>query len=171
MWTLSLTRIVRSNTSVPIPRVLDWSDDPSNPVGSEYVIMEHAPGIQLQQAWHKMDGPQRIQFIRSISTLMRSMTQLEFPAYGSIYFARSPILNRAQKVPLDQPFCIGPHCAPRYWDCTVGERRYYHLIKPNRGPCKTRSLEYTMYQLTANRGRHTVILLRPHRLWTISSPS
>ena len=27
--------------------ILDWSDNSSNPIGSEYIIMEHAAGVQL----------------------------------------------------------------------------------------------------------------------------
>ncbi|KAI9759312.1 MAG: hypothetical protein M4579_002441 [Chaenotheca gracillima] len=36
---------LRSNSSIPIPKIIDWSDDPSNEVGSEYIIMEHAVGV------------------------------------------------------------------------------------------------------------------------------
>ncbi|KAJ5826908.1 hypothetical protein N7447_003671 [Penicillium robsamsonii] len=42
-WRRSNTR----NTSIPIPEILDWSDDAVNIVGSEYIIMEHAAGIPL----------------------------------------------------------------------------------------------------------------------------
>jgi hypothetical protein len=41
--------LVRSQTKLPIPTVLEWNDDPSNVVGSEYIIMEHAKGVQLHQ--------------------------------------------------------------------------------------------------------------------------
>ena len=41
--------IIQSNTSIPIPKILDWSDDAANSVGSEYIIIEHIAGVQLQQ--------------------------------------------------------------------------------------------------------------------------
>lgn len=30
--------VVRAKTSLPIPKILDWNNDPSNPVGTEYII-------------------------------------------------------------------------------------------------------------------------------------
>lgn len=60
---------------------------------------------------------------------------IEFPAYGSMYFAHT-LLEAASKRSLDQEFCIGPHCGSRYWDCNVGESRYYDNTKLNQGPCK-----------------------------------
>ncbi len=45
---------VQSNTTVPTPKILDWSDDPLNAIGSEYIIMEHAASVQLHQKWPKM---------------------------------------------------------------------------------------------------------------------
>ncbi|GAQ38341.1 phosphotransferase enzyme family protein [Aspergillus niger] len=50
---------LQANTTVPIPKILDWSNDATsidNPIGSEYIIMEHATGVQLHKKWHEMDG-------------------------------------------------------------------------------------------------------------------
>lgn len=127
--------LVQSNTTVPIPTILDWSDDSSNAIGSEYIIMEHAVGVQLHQKWPTMSGEQQIACIQAISKNIQQTTALKFPAYGSLYFAEIPI-DSAFKVPLAQDICVGPHCGTRYWDCNIGEARYYVSIKPNRGPCK-----------------------------------
>ncbi|PGH11552.1 hypothetical protein AJ79_04810 [Helicocarpus griseus UAMH5409] len=48
---------MKLHTKIPIPSVLDWSDDPSNPAGSAYIIMEHADGVSPDQAWPKMTVP------------------------------------------------------------------------------------------------------------------
>ena len=53
----------RSDTTIPIPNIIDWSDDPSNAVGSEYIIMERAAGVHLPQVWQKMSGVQKLDFI------------------------------------------------------------------------------------------------------------
>ncbi len=127
--------LVQSNTTVPIPTILDWSDNSSNAIGSEYIIMEHAVGVQLHQKWPMMSGEQQIVCIRAISTYIQQIAAIKFPAYGSLYLADIPI-DSASKVPLGQGFCIGPHCGTRYWDCSIGEPRYYNSMKPNRGPCK-----------------------------------
>ncbi|KAL8671232.1 MAG: hypothetical protein Q9168_004264 [Polycauliona sp. 1 TL-2023] len=101
-----------SNTTVPIPKILDWSDDASNAIGSEYIIMEHADGVQLHQKWPTMSGEQQIACIQTIFTNIQQISSIEFPAYGSLYFANSHI-ESASKVPLDSDFCIGSHCGTR----------------------------------------------------------
>jgi hypothetical protein len=127
--------LVQANTSIPIPKILDWSDDASNAIGSEYIIMEHAAGVQLHQRWPDMSGDQQIRCIDAIYRKVKEMVDVKFPAYGSLYFVDAP-LKSASKQPLDQKFCIGPHCGAMYWNCDVGESRYYHNTKPNQGPCK-----------------------------------
>ncbi|KAI3394042.1 hypothetical protein diail_3307, partial [Diaporthe ilicicola] len=99
---------IREKTSIPIPQVLDWSDDPSNSVGTEYLIMEHVSGVPLQQQWPDMDGLQRLECIQNLGNLVKEMHNLEFPAYGSIYF-NNGLVN---------------HC-------------FYNRKPPNRGPWKT----------------------------------
>jgi hypothetical protein len=127
--------LVQSNTSIPIPKILDWNDDPSNSIGSEYIIMEHSTGVQLHQRWPTMTGDQQIRCIESIYQKVKEMVSIKFPAYGSLYFDDSP-LGSALRYKLKQGFSIGPHCGAMYWDCHVGESRYYHNVTPNHGPCK-----------------------------------
>ncbi|KAL8943576.1 MAG: hypothetical protein Q9211_000930 [Gyalolechia sp. 1 TL-2023] len=80
-----------------------------------------------------MSGEQQITCIEAISRNIQQIAAIEFPAYGSLYFSDIPI-DSAIKVPLAQGFCVGPHCGTRFWDCNIGENRYYTSIKPNRGP-------------------------------------
>ncbi|MCJ1382441.1 hypothetical protein MMC17_005554 [Xylographa soralifera] len=124
---------VQSSTTVPIPTILDWSDDSLNAIGSEYIIMEHAVGVQLHQKWPTMSGVQKIACIEAISRNIQQIAAIKFPVYGSLYFSDVPI-DSASKVPLAQGFCIGAHCGTKYWACNIGEVRYYISIKPNRGP-------------------------------------
>lgn len=127
--------VVQSNTSIPIPNILDWSDDASSAIGSEYIIMEHAAGVQLHQRWPTMAGDQKVRCINAIYQKVKEMVDLKMPAYGSLYFADAP-LGSVSKEHFRPGFCIGPHCGTIYWDCNVGEPRYYHNTKPNQGPCE-----------------------------------
>ncbi|KKZ61111.1 hypothetical protein EMCG_04256 [[Emmonsia] crescens] len=95
--------------------------------------MEHATGVQLHNKWPDMAGGQQVRCIDAIYQKVKEMVDIEFPAFGSLYFVDSP-LDSGHKNPLDEEFCIGPHCGPRYWDCNVGEPRYCHNTKPNNGP-------------------------------------
>ncbi|KAJ5426904.1 hypothetical protein N7465_001974 [Penicillium sp. CMV-2018d] len=125
---------LQRKTSIPIPEILDWSDDAVNIVGSEYIIMEHAAGIPLQQKWPYMSGDQKVACIDAIYKKLREMVDLNFSAYGSLYFSTTP-LGSSSRLPLDDDFCLGPHCGTRYWAC--GDPRYYQHTAPNQGPWST----------------------------------
>ena len=138
-WTSSTTDryefLVQAKTSVPIPEILDWSDDASNATGSEYIIMEHALGSPLHQKWPTMDVSDQIRCIEAVYKNLKEVADLKFPGYGSLYFADTPYVTTS-KLSLDQEFCIGPHCGSIHWNCNVGQPRCYHNVNPNQGPCK-----------------------------------
>ncbi|KAL2817159.1 kinase-like domain-containing protein [Aspergillus granulosus] len=131
-------RYLQAKTNIPIPKILDYNCDASggtNIVGSEYIIMEHATGVPLQEKWHKIAGNQKVRCIEAIYKTIKEVVDLEFPAYGSIYF--DDTLGSASKLPLGDGFCVGPHCGTRYWGTNVGERRDYHYANRNAGPWLT----------------------------------
>lgn len=123
---------VQKKTSIPIPNIIDWNDDASNTIGSEYIIMGHADGTPLYQKWHDMAGDQRARCIGALYEKLGEMAKLQFPAYGSIYFSNNTAANSLIQLP-DSAFSIGPNCGTRYWD--YNEPRYYEIAGPNRGPC------------------------------------
>ncbi|KAK2750680.1 hypothetical protein FQN57_002753 [Myotisia sp. PD_48] len=125
---------LRSNTKVPA--LLDWSDDPTNPIGSAYIIMEHCGGVLLQEAWLDIPVEKRIKCVGAISSSILPISKLEFPAYGSLYFSDASFIEADSKHKLDSDpmYCIGLHCrGSTYWDCNVGEPRSYTFKGPNRG--------------------------------------
>ncbi|KKZ64102.1 hypothetical protein EMCG_01599 [[Emmonsia] crescens] len=124
---------LQSKTSLPIPKILAWNDDSSNPVGIEYIIQDHADGVQLHEQWPLMDSLQHMQCTKDLSLKIEEMASLDFPAYGNIYFADAPIEKRL-KIPLEDGFCIGPYCSPLFWNCGVGEAELYNEGNSNRGP-------------------------------------
>lgn len=124
---------VQANTTVPIPRIHDWSDDATsinNTIGSEYIIMEHANGVQLHKKWHEMPDKLRVICIDAIYRNLKEVVELQFPCFGSLYSKHSPVCP-ADRHPLDGDFCIGPHCETRYWNFTASQD-----LNPNRGLCK-----------------------------------
>ncbi|KAF4170082.1 hypothetical protein CNMCM6936_005227 [Aspergillus lentulus] len=110
---------LQSKISVPIPKILDWSDDSSNPIGAEYIFQEHVAGVQLHQMWPKMDSEQHMLCTKMLALAMRDMASLDFPAYGSLYFSDAP-LELHMKIPFEQGFCVGPHCNPVFWNRNPG---------------------------------------------------
>ncbi|KAL6709562.1 hypothetical protein ACN47E_001497 [Coniothyrium glycines] len=124
---------IRAHTTIPVPKILDWNDDPTNSTGTEYIIMEHVPGVQLQQKWGSMNSLQQMLCVKSAVTALKQMANLQFPAYGSLYFMDVSI-SPSLKLDLFNGFCIGPHCGALYWCVEPGESRFYNRRKPNQGP-------------------------------------
>jgi len=121
---------------MPVPKILAWSDDTNNPIGCEYILMDHADGVELHKLWFELDSTVQIDCIVSIVKKLADMARLTFPAYGSLYLRSSPAMDLESQVPMNEEFCIGPSCNKTYWDCTAGEKRHYDCVAPNRGPCK-----------------------------------
>ncbi|KAI9669662.1 MAG: hypothetical protein M1831_007358 [Alyxoria varia] len=130
---VATVKYLQSKTSIPVPNIIDWNDDPVNAVGSVYIITEHVEGAQLHQRWPSIAGGDKIRFVKSFCRMAKEMVDLEFPVYGSLYL-RGNLTSSEHFVPLNDEFCIRPHCGPMFWDCNVGQARFYHNLAPNRGP-------------------------------------
>ena len=138
---------VRKHTSIPVPAVLDWSDDPANAIGTEFIIMKHVAGVQLHHEWPSMNVVQHISVVSSLAITIQELSKLEFLYYGSLYYADAPV-DKNDLIPIADGFCIGPHCFNRYWPVIVGDDRYYQRRPPNRGPCESTVSQHVPYAKT-----------------------
>ena len=129
---------MRSHTTVPVPKVLAWCSNATNPVGVEYIIMEKSEGVQLFNLWEDMKGPQRLGLIENLTKLEAQLSAIHFPAYGDLYFRKS--VPAKSCVILDSSldpaglYCIGP-AADRAW---YDEERAFQTHPANLGPCTCR---------------------------------
>lgn len=129
---------MHAHTHIPVPKVLAWNSDPLKPVGSEYIIIEKAPGIQLYKVWAEMSDWDQLCIVKQLTKLEGEMTEIRFPASGSLYVRKS-IPGNDKYVALDQEvdpsgqFCIGPSCE-RGWHAS-GKIAPVHS-RLNRGPCE-----------------------------------
>lgn len=62
----AVLQYLHDHTKVPVPALLAWNSDSTNPVGSEYIIMEKAAGCQLATKWREMDDYGHIQLIKNL---------------------------------------------------------------------------------------------------------
>lgn len=128
---------MQAKTDIPTPNILSHSSSGTNPVGTEYLITDHASGVQLSRRWDSMSAEQRVKLIQNLHEKLKTILDLEFAAYGHIYstdFARE---SGFDTVPIDHDSCIGPSASSWYHDGSAGNERYYHQVQPNRGPWKT----------------------------------
>nr|ADI24944.1 unknown [Penicillium aethiopicum] len=105
---------VRKFTTIPVPKVLAWSANSTNPVGAEYIVMERVPGVQMFKKWDEMGEINRLAIIKRLTQWERELAEIPFPAFGSLYHKGS--LGDHESIPLDPSvdpeglFCIGPSC-------------------------------------------------------------
>ncbi|GES58153.1 phosphotransferase family protein [Aspergillus terreus] len=110
----------RDIIGLPVPRVLSWNCDPSNPVGSEYIIMEKAKGTALGDIWYRLSKPSKHKFIEQVVEIEAILASVSFPKHGCIYYSKDlPNAYSRDSVSLDtdklEGFCIGPVVDPVFW--------------------------------------------------------
>ncbi|PYH96755.1 hypothetical protein BO71DRAFT_448359 [Aspergillus ellipticus CBS 707.79] len=116
----------RTILRIPTPQVYAWNADVNNAVGSEYIIMEEAPGTQLEDVWDDLSLEQKIEVVKDLVQLENRLLHAPLNRYGSLYFASE---NIAGAVPAEvrgyvsielkdrvrRRFVIGPVAHRKYW--------------------------------------------------------
>lgn len=115
--------------------MLDWSDDPSNAIGTEFIIMEFVDGLRLSDTWSEMSTLQRMKCTEMLSRYHAELTNHDFDTYGSLYPVESPLI-KGVKMSHTDGYCIGPTCGAEYWKCGAGDLEVFGDNIPNTGPCK-----------------------------------
>ncbi|KAF1845533.1 uncharacterized protein K460DRAFT_386030 [Cucurbitaria berberidis CBS 394.84] len=116
---VAVLKFISKNTRVPVPKVLAWSSNASNPVGVEYIIMEKATGQQLFTTWSAMTIEDQFNLVEQLTQFEAELASIQFPANGSLYLCES-MTDGEHWVALDRnvdpsgQFCIGPSCE-RAW--------------------------------------------------------
>ncbi|OJJ51154.1 hypothetical protein ASPZODRAFT_327067 [Penicilliopsis zonata CBS 506.65] len=116
----------RDFLQIPIPKVIGWSATSSNPVGSEYIIMEEAAGTQLALLWDDLNPDSKLSIMREIVTIETKLLSLSFSHYGSIYFAKDAVPGAVParitseapiefKKQVSKRFTIGPSVDREFW--------------------------------------------------------
>ncbi|KAI9930737.1 hypothetical protein ASPWEDRAFT_471884 [Aspergillus wentii DTO 134E9] len=108
---VAVLKFVKTRSSTPVSDVLAFSSNPSNPVGTEYIILDKSPGIQLTKVWDTLSEPDRVKLIREFAQLESKLASIEFPAYGALYM-RDALPNAlrcpGRTIDVDDKYVIGP---------------------------------------------------------------
>lgn len=122
---------------IPVPEVYNYSATADNPVGTEYILMQKAPGVGLGTKWLNLQDVEIKRLAHSFVEIEKKLFEIPFGATGSLYFKNDiPLENQA---PLyigehgteDTRFCIGPIADYMFW---YGKRKGLEF---NRGPWQT----------------------------------
>lgn len=130
---------VRSQTSLPVPNVLAWNSDSSNPVGAEYLVLEKVTGKQLNEVWDEMTGRQRFHLVTRLAQFDAELSKIRFPAYGSLYHratSKEKTVCLSPDIDPKHQYCVGPVVRPSTGTSTT---RYDGDIDNMSGPCMSLS--------------------------------
>ncbi|KAL4777999.1 serine/threonine protein kinase [Aspergillus varians] len=122
---------------IPVPEVYGWSSTINNPVGVEYIIMEHASGVGSDTCWFSNTKHQKHALVTGIVDIETRLFNIPFGTIGSLYFKSD--LSASQQGPLyaagapdeagdSDTYCIGPIADYMFW---YGRRAELDL---DRGP-------------------------------------
>ena len=79
-------RLVRANTSVPVPEIYAY-DTSRRFLVSDYYLMEFVPGTSFHKLRHNLTAEEQANIQREMGRMAREISTLTNPAFG--YFARS----------------------------------------------------------------------------------
>lgn len=69
---------VRTILDIPAPKVFAWSGNADNPVESEYILMEEAPGVQLGTVWDTLDLEVKLKIVEEIVRIEEKLLSISF---------------------------------------------------------------------------------------------
>lgn len=100
----------------PVPKVFAWSSTSNNPVGAEYILMEHVSGVQLSKIWDRLDVELKFQVVKKVASYQENWLLTQFSRYGSLYYKHN-LKDTAPSVEytnenglrlVDDRFAVGP---------------------------------------------------------------
>ncbi|KAF2280805.1 uncharacterized protein EI97DRAFT_409041 [Westerdykella ornata] len=122
---------------IPVPHMYGYSPKSDNPVGTEYIFMEKAPGVSLASQWTSLTEGQIRKVTKSFVDIEQKFFQIAFGATGSLYSKKdiplqlqAPLYsaNFVAERPETETFCVGPIADYMFW---YGRRASLDL---DRGP-------------------------------------
>lgn len=145
---------------IPVPQVHAWSALVDNRVGSEYIIMEEAPGTKLGDVWDALPLEERVAITEDLVSIEKKFLSISFTrfelatnfgpissttnpsySYGNLYYSSDHVRGAATaevvghvdqeiRSEIMQRFTVGPVVNRGFWS---KERSIMKDI--DRGPC------------------------------------
>lgn len=81
--TLDLTR----SHDIPVLKVLDYSTNPDDFVGSEYIIMERMPGKPIGESWYTLSDKERLKVLMELVKLEAKLFSNDLSASGGLFYS------------------------------------------------------------------------------------
>ncbi|PMD15284.1 hypothetical protein NA56DRAFT_733834, partial [Hyaloscypha hepaticicola] len=85
---------VRTMTHLPIPRILAYGADRSNPIGFEYIIMNKVRGKLLVDMWQKMNFEAKASLVCELASFCAETFQQQIKRIGSLLLSPGDDMGR-----------------------------------------------------------------------------
>jgi len=113
---------LRTKLELPIPKVIDYSCNATNPVGSEYILMERVTGVNLSKKWDALNEQKKNKIVDRLAQIQSKLLTVQFSSYGNLYFAAD--VDKAlcaprmynEPSPDDTTYCIGSTTDSGFWE-------------------------------------------------------
>ncbi|CAG8843098.1 46188_t:CDS:1, partial [Gigaspora margarita] len=79
---VAVMKYIHLNTNIPVPKVYYWNSSINNPVGAEYILMEHLPGIRLCDIWSDLSIKKKKTILLKIIDIQLELKKLTFSKIG-----------------------------------------------------------------------------------------
>ncbi|KAF2672503.1 phosphotransferase enzyme family protein [Microthyrium microscopicum] len=116
----------RSVLGIPVPRVLAYCANTTNPVGSEYILMEIASGAQLSEVWDHMEIDDQAKVVESVTDVETKFLSISFAQSGALFYAKdmpncTPAeingeVSQVVKDDIRRRFVLGPTVEREFWE-------------------------------------------------------
>ncbi|KAB8255378.1 kinase-like domain-containing protein [Aspergillus pseudonomiae] len=107
----------RESLHLPVPKVITYcSRVVESKLGSEYIVMEKAQGIELSRMWESLKPRDKLSITEQIGSITSTLSRAGFPSHES------------ESIKFDDTFAIGPTTGRAWFDDRRGE------VDIHRGP-------------------------------------
>jgi len=72
------------NTSIPVPEIIAFDDSNKNPIGYEWILMQHMPGQCLYNKWRKIPWKDKIALVKKVADCQKELMKSTFRSIGSL---------------------------------------------------------------------------------------
>ncbi|KAH5628153.1 hypothetical protein HBI51_212280 [Parastagonospora nodorum] len=117
----------KSILDIPVPKIRAYCATADNPVGSEYIIVEEAQGIQLSKIWDTMDLKDQLGIVTELVAIDEKLLSASLNRHGALYHRKDsfPGCETAEitgnimdsfKADVANRFVIGPTVDRAFWE-------------------------------------------------------
>ncbi|KAJ7745870.1 hypothetical protein DFH07DRAFT_15113 [Mycena maculata] len=103
-------RFLKNKTSIPVPQLYHWDCDPTNPIGTRYMLMQRISAPLLTHVWRDVTAAGRAKIATQIANYEAELLDNPFPSIGILVDERGTVGR------------LGPTCTASF------------LLRSNRGP-------------------------------------